>query len=152
MAESAAGDLSDREIVSARTFEAPRERVFEAFCDPSRLARWWGPNGFTSTVHALDPRPGGSWRLTMHGPDGTDYPSESVFLEVVKPARIVFRHLSSGHPYEMEISLEERGSGTRVTWRMRHATASECAKVRPFVVEANEQNFDRLAAELSRPG
>jgi hypothetical protein len=52
----------------------------------------------------------------------------------------------------MEISLDERGSGTRVTWRMRHATASECAKVRPFVVEANEQNFDRLAAELSRPG
>jgi hypothetical protein len=36
-----------------------------------------------------------------------------------------------------------------MTWRMRHATAAECAKVKPFVVEANEQNFDRLAAELA---
>ena len=71
-------------------------------------------------------------------------------MDVVRPARIVFRHVSSGHPYEMVISLEEQGGGTRVTWRMRHATADECARVEPFVVEANEQNFDRLAAELAR--
>jgi uncharacterized protein YndB with AHSA1/START domain len=143
-------DLPGREIISARTFDAPRERVFEAFSDPSRLARWWGPHGFTSTVHELDLRRGGAWRFTMHGPDGADYPSDSVFVEVVKPERIVFRHLSADHPYEMTISLDEQGGGTRVTWRMRHATASECARVRPFVAEGNEQNFDRLAAELAR--
>src|SRR5512138_1947517 len=90
------GDLSDREIVSARTFDAPRERVFGAFSDPSRLARWWGPKGFTSTFHEFDMRPGGAWRITLHGPDGADYPSESVFVDVVRPARIVFRHVSSG--------------------------------------------------------
>ena len=144
------GDPSDREIVSTRTFDCPRERVFGAFSDPYRLARWWGPRGFTSTVHEFDLRPGGSWRFTMHGPDGADYPSESVFLEVVEPERIVFRHVSAGHPYEMVISLEAQGGRTAVTWRMRHATAEECAKVKPFVVAGNEQNFDRLAAELAR--
>jgi uncharacterized protein YndB with AHSA1/START domain len=144
------GELSDREIVSARSFDAPRERVFVAFSDPSRLARWWGPSGFTNTVHEFDLRPGGAWRSTMHGPDGADYPSESVFVEVVKPERIVFRHVSAEHPYEMVITLEEQGRTTRVTWRMRHATASDCARVEPFVVEGNEQNFDRLAAELER--
>jgi hypothetical protein len=77
-------------------------------------------------------------------------PSDSVFAEVVRPERIVFRHVSAEHPYEMVGSLEEEGAGTRMTWRMRHATASECARVRPFVVEGNEQNFDRLAAELAR--
>jgi uncharacterized protein YndB with AHSA1/START domain len=144
------GALSDLDIVSARTFDAPRERVFEAFGDPARLARWWGPAGFTSTIHEYDLRPGGRWRLTMHAPDGTDYPSESVFVEIVRPERIVFRHVSAEHPYEMTISLDQQGDATRVTWRMRHASASECARVKPFVVAGNEENFDRLAGELER--
>lgn len=144
------GDPSDREIVSTRTFDAPRERVFEAIKDPVRLARWWGPKDFTNAVHEFDFRPGGLWRLTMRAPDGSEFPSESVFVEIARPERIVFRHVTAGHPYEMTISLEERGGRTTVTWRMLHATAAECAKVRPYVVEGNEQVLDRLAAELAR--
>ena len=70
---------SDREIVSTRTFAAPRERVFEAFSDPTQLARWWGPKGFTNTIHEFDLRPGGMWRLVMHAPNGADYANESRF-------------------------------------------------------------------------
>ena len=143
------GETSELEILSARTFDAPRERVFEAFSDPARLARWWGPKGFTNTFQEFDPRPGGTWRFLMHGPGGADIPNESVFVEVVRPERIVFRHVS-GHRFEMTITLAEQGGRTRVTWRMRHETARECAEVRPFVVDANEQNFDRLAEELAR--
>lgn len=142
-------DASDLEIVSTRTFEAPRERVFAAFSDPVRLARWWGPKGFTNTFQEFDLRPGGIWRFLMHSPEGVDYPNESVFVEVVKPERIVFRHLS-GHEFVMTVTLAEQGDGTRVTWCMRHETAKECAKVKSFAVAANEQNFDRLAAELDR--
>ncbi len=145
-------DASDRDIVSTRTFAVPRERVFEAFRDASRLARWWGPKGFRNTFETFDLRPGGTWRFVMHGPDGVDHPNESVFLAVEGPARIVFRHVSGDHPFEMTITLDEQGGGTLVTWRMRHETAEHCAKVRPFVVRANEQNFDRLAAELERMG
>jgi uncharacterized protein YndB with AHSA1/START domain len=145
------GELSERELVSRRTFHAPRERVFRAYSDPARLARWWGPSGYTNTFHVFDMRPGGVWRSTMHAPDGTDYPSESVFVEIVEPERIVFRHVSAGHPYEMAISLEEApGGGTTMTWRMRHPTRDECARIRAVVVAANEENFDRLAAELAR--
>ena len=152
VAAASEGDRAAREIVSTRVLDAPRERVFEAFGDPSRLARWWGPSGFTNTIHELDLRPGGAWRSTMHGPDGASYPNDSVFVEVVPAERIVFRHLSAEHPYEMTMSLEEQGGATRITWRMSHAPAAECAKVRPFVVAGNEQNFDRLAAELARGG
>jgi uncharacterized protein YndB with AHSA1/START domain len=140
-----------RDIVSARVFDAPRERVFEAFCDPALLARWWGPKGFTNTIHELDVRRGGSWRSVLHAPDGRDFGNESVFVEVVRPERIVFRHLSDDHPYEMTIALEEQDGGTRMTWRMRHETAEACEKVRPFVVPGNEENFDRLM-ELLAPG
>ena len=45
---------SDREIVTTRVFDAPRERMFDAFSDPDWLARWWGPTGFTNTFHEFD--------------------------------------------------------------------------------------------------
>jgi len=69
-AESA---TSDREIVLSRVFDAPRELVFKAWTDSRHVAEWWGPNGFTTTVHEMDVRPGGVWRFVMHSPDGVDF-------------------------------------------------------------------------------
>src|SRR4051794_34340238 len=65
----------DREIVATRIFEAPRELVFTMWTDREHVAKWWGPRGFTNTIHEMDVRPGGTWRFVMHGPDGTDYPN-----------------------------------------------------------------------------
>jgi uncharacterized protein YndB with AHSA1/START domain len=141
---------SDLEIVTKRVLDAPRERVFEAFRDPEHLARWWGPAGFTNTFQEFDLRPGGAWRFVMHGPNGADYPNHSVFVEVVRPERIMFDHVSRPQ-FRMTITLAELGdSQTTLTWRMGFATAVECAKVRAFAEGANEQNLDRLAAELTR--
>ena len=141
---------SDREIVTRRFLDAPRERVFEAFSDPARLARWWGPAGFSSTFHEFDFRPGGRWRFLLHGPNGADYPNESVFVEVVKPERIVFDHLSD-HWFRMTITLTARpASQTLITWHMLFETAAERDRIQAIVVEANEQNLDRLEAELAR--
>jgi uncharacterized protein YndB with AHSA1/START domain len=136
--------------VSSRTFDAPREAVFDAFRDPARLARWWGPQGFRNTFREFDLRPGGRWRFTMHAPDGADYENESVFVAVRPPELIEFDHLEPVHGFRMTITLAERGRATAVTWRMRFDDAAECAAVRHMVEPANEQNFDRLAEELSR--
>jgi activator of HSP90 ATPase len=68
---------TEREIILERIFDAPRELVFEAWTDPQRIGQWWGPRGFTTTVYGMDVRPGGEWRLTMHGPDGRDYKNRS---------------------------------------------------------------------------
>ncbi|HUM14879.1 MAG TPA: SRPBCC family protein [Candidatus Nitrosotalea sp.] len=141
--------MSDREIVTARLIDAPRERVFEAFRDPEHLSRWWGPKGFTSTFHEFDLRPGGVWRFILHGPDGASYPNESVFVEVVKPERIVVQHVSRPQ-FEMTITLADEAGKTRLGWRMRFETAAECARVKAIAVGANEQNLDRLEAELAR--
>lgn len=85
---------SDHEIITMWIFDTPREQVFEAWTDPYHLARWWGPYGFTNTFHEFDPRPGGVWRFVMRGPDGVDYPNKSVFIEIVRPERMVFDHVS----------------------------------------------------------
>lgn len=141
---------SDREIATTRVIDAPRERVFDAFSDPERLARWWGPAGFTSTFHEFDLRPGGAWRFILHGPNGANYPNESVFVEVVKPERIVFDHLSD-HWFRMTITLSTRpASQTLINWHMAFETAAERDRIRAIVTEANEQNLDRLVAEIRR--
>ncbi|WP_306590631.1 SRPBCC family protein [Geothrix sp. 21YS21S-4] len=141
----------DCEIVSRRVFAAPRERVFAAWTDPVHLAVWWGPKGFTNTFEAFEPVPGGAWRFVMHGPDGTDYPNQSVFVEVEAPSRLVFDHVS-GHRFRVVATFEAADGGTEVTFRMRFESAEACAEVRDFVVPANEENFNRLEAELGRMG
>lgn len=139
---------SGHEIVSTRVFAHAASVVFAAFTDDRKLARWWGPAGFSNTFHEFDLRPGGRWRFTMRGPDGTDYENESQFLEVVAPRRLVFRHLSRPE-FRMTITLADEPSGTRVTWRMEFASERQCARASRYAVDANEQNFDRLEALLA---
>lgn len=141
-------NVDDREVVSTRLFDAPRDQVFAAFSDPAQLAKWWGPDGFTNTIKKFDFRPGGDWHLTMHGPDGTDYRNESVFVKIVEPERIVFDHLRTMHRFLMTMTFSEFDGKTRLTWRQRFESAAELEKVRAFVPAANEQNFDRLASHL----
>ena len=85
-------ETDPRSIIGSRVFDAPRELVFAAFTDPKHLAQWWGPNGFTTTTHSFDFRPGGVWRFVMHGPDGRDYQNRVTYDEIVPPERIVYRH------------------------------------------------------------
>lgn len=148
--DPSAEHLSLHEIVTTRVLTAPRELVFRAWTDPDHLVRWWGPKGFTNTLQELDLRPGGRWRIVMHGPDGTDYPNESVFVEVVPPERLVFDHLEPIHRFRTTVTFAEESGGTALTWRMRFATVAEYDRVRSYVAAANEQNIDRLEAELAR--
>ncbi len=130
-ADSSAGALSDREIVTTRVINAPRELVFKAWTDPDHLVHWWGPKGFTNTFHEFDMRPGGIWRFVMHGPDGVDYKNKSVLFQVTA-------------------TFAEQAGKTKLTFQILFETAAECAKVKVYAVESNEQNFDRLEAQLSK--
>lgn len=150
-------DVKDREIVISRVFDAPRELVWEAWTKPENVARWWGPKGFTTTIHEMDVRPGGVWRHTMHGPDGTDYPNMSTFLEVVKPERIVYTHGGGkkggpGVQFEATWTFEAQDDKTRLTIRQLFPTAAmreEIVKTYRTVEGAN-QTLGRLADELAK--
>lgn len=141
---------ADREVVNTRLFAAPRELVFRAFSDPERLARWWGPQGFTNTIHEFDLRPGGRWRLLMQAPNGARFENESGFLEVVAPERVVLEHLEPVHRFRMTMTFEEEGGKSRLTWRLRFASEAEYNRVMGFIAAANEENFDRLEEELAK--
>jgi uncharacterized protein YndB with AHSA1/START domain len=80
--------LSDRELVITRVIAASRERLFQAWTQ--QLPQWWGPHGMTTPVCEMDLRTGGIFRTVMRAPDGQEYPTKGVFLEVIVPERIVF--------------------------------------------------------------
>jgi len=147
---------SDREIVLTRVFDAPRKMVWEAWTDPKQVGLWWGPKGFTTTIEVMDVRAGGVWRHVMHGPDGVDYPNESIFTDVVPYERLAYR-LTGGRKGGPAVKIEkittfdEEAGGTRVTMRMVFASAeARDQNVRDYgSIEGGKQTLERLAEHLS---
>jgi uncharacterized protein YndB with AHSA1/START domain len=135
-----------REIFGSRVLNAPRELVWKVFTEPVHMKEWWGPIGFTNTIHKMDVRPGGEWNFTMHGPDGTDYRNESHFAEVVKPERIVFVH-GPTPCFQTIIELSDQGSKTELRWRNIFDTDEDFKRaIEVFrAVEGLQQTFARLA-------
>ena len=155
--EGQIADTADREIVISRTFEAPRELVWEAMANPQHVVNWWGPNGFTTTIEKMDFRVGGVWKHVMHGPDGTDYPNSSVFEEIVKPERIVYSHGGgkAGGPaahFTATWTFEALGKQTRLTMRSVFDTAADRdLVVKEYgAIEGGKQTLARLDAYLAK--
>ncbi|MBK9063025.1 MAG: SRPBCC family protein [Acidobacteria bacterium] len=154
-AGASSSPTADREIATTRVFDAPRDLVWQAWTDPKHLARWYGPNGFTVTTHEMDVRPGGVWRLTMHGPDGTDYPNLTRYVEVVRPERLVYEHGSADRDedrFDVTLTFTDEGSGkTRVSMRMVCATRESRDRfVNVFgALQGNRQTMDRLENHLA---
>ena len=144
-------NTAGRELVISRLLNAPVELVWKMWTDPEHIARWWGPNGFTNTIHEMDLKPGGEWNLTMHGPDGTDYKNKSVFAEIVKHERIVYDHIS-GPKFRATITFHPKGQQTEIRWQMLFETAELLERtVREFgAAEGLKQNTERLAAYLEK--
>ena len=138
-----------REIATSRVLPFRRGDVYLAIADPQRIARWWGPEGFTSTTETCDFRQGGHWRFVFHGPDGKDYPNHNIFVLIEPARRVVIRHEDPTHGFRLTISLQDEGKGTRVGWQQVFDDASERDRMAPICIPANEQNLDRLHAEVA---
>jgi uncharacterized protein YndB with AHSA1/START domain len=134
-------------LATSRLLAASPIQVFAAFVSAERLARWWGPKGFRNTFQVFEPRPGGSWRFVMHGPNGANYPNDSTFEALVPGKLVVIRHLSQPC-FTLSIALAAEGAGTRLTWSQEFDSAAVRESVRGFAEPANEENLDRLEVEL----
>lgn len=141
-----------REIVMERDFAAPRDLVFRAYTEQEHVEAWWGPYGFTTTTYEMDVRPGGQWRYTMHGPDGTDYPNRMIYREVVRPERLSYAHDDDGKgeiSFDVTVTFEETEGGTRVTMRTITASPEVRDHLASFgAVEGGQQTLARLAEHL----
>jgi len=134
-------------LTAQRNVSFPPQAVYAAFADPTRLARWWGPRGFTNTFETFEFKVGGPWKFVMHGPDGSNYPNDCEFVELEPGKRLVIRHLSAPH-FTLTVTLLPSGSGTQVDWVQEFEDPKVAAAVRHIAVPGNEQNLERLDMHL----
>ena len=132
---------------TTREIPAAVDDIFTAFSDPERLALWWGPNGFTNTFNLFEFRNGGRWSNTMHSPNGGSPQNESIFELIETPNKIVIRHISLPR-YRLTIELSPSEHGTVVSWSQEFDDSEVAKRIEKIVVPANEQNLDRLTAEV----
>ena len=139
-------------VTFEREFAAPPEAVFGAYRDPDALKEWYGPDGFTITIIAMDFRVGGLLRFTMHGPDGTDYPNRIMYRDIVPGARIAYRHDSDvdddPRGFEVTVTFAPAGAGrTLLTMRSTFPSIEARNAVMKFgAVELGMQTVEKLAA------
>jgi uncharacterized protein YndB with AHSA1/START domain len=146
-------------LVMERTFDAPRELVWEVLTDPSRIPNWWGLSDHTMTVEEMDVRVGGRWRWVAHPPDSPDAPFKGEYLEVVPPERFVRTEIFDVEPFNdpsgaavETMTLEDLGGGrTKLVSRSKFPSAEvlEQALATGMIGGALE-SYDRLAAEIAK--
>ena len=140
----------DCEIVTTRIINFPKTLVFSAWANPNHLKNWWGPKGFTNTFSEFDFRVGGKWVFVMHGPEKGNYANECEFIKIDEPNLIAWKRISQPL-FNVVALIEEVGENkTKVIFKMIFDTEAECNKLKPFVVDKNVENFDKLETELSK--
>ena len=139
----------DSEIVSSRIVNFSIELVYRAWTEPDHLKKWWGPAGFTNTFNEFDFRVGGKWSFIMHGPDKGNYANECEFIKIESPSLVAWKRISKPL-FQVLATFEEISSEkTKIVFKMLFNTTEECNKLKPFVVDKNEENFDKLEKELT---
>ncbi len=152
--QNTAAVARDREVFASRLFDAPRHLVFRAWKDPIGISDWWGPRGFTTTTHEMNFAPGGTWRFTMHGPDGVDYKNKVVYREVIESERLVYDHSGEDETdhisFVATITFEDEGDKTRLNFRMVFPTVEERKHVEQFgALEGLNHAVERLSEQLA---
>jgi len=144
-----ANEPSGCELRISKTFRAPVELVWEVWTNPEHIKNWWGPNGFTTTIHKMDVVKNGEWLLTLHGPDGKDYPNKSIFQEIIFRKKIVFRHFNPN--FITTVNFEPNGNQTLMEWHMLFESQETFETVvKTFKAdEGLKQNVEKLEKYLS---
>ena len=137
------------ELYITRIYNAPVEMVWDAWTDPEQVKQWWGPRGFSLTTHSKDLKPGRRWVYTMHGPDGVDYPNNTLYYEVETYRKLVYDHgANENQPALFRVTVfftEEKGK-TKMEMTMSLETPEAAEQIKKFIKQAGgNSTWDRLA-------
>ena len=143
-------EFDGRQLHTTALLDAPLQLVWRAWTDAHHVAQWWGPKGFTNTIHTMELRPGGEWKLTMHGPDGKDYANRSVFLEIVPLQKIVFEHFNPH--FITTVIFDSLGAQTQIDWTLLF----DSVEMYEIIVKTHKadqgqtENLEKLTAYLAQ--
>jgi uncharacterized protein YndB with AHSA1/START domain len=149
---------SEREIMMARVFDAPRRLVFDALTKPDLLKRWmYGPPGWSFEVCEIDLRVGGAFRYVWRGPDGSRMGMGGVYREIIKPERLVATEKFDEAWYPGDavgtIVLVEQGGKTTLTQTLLYESReARDAVLKTPMEQGVTMSYDRLAELLAVVG
>jgi uncharacterized protein YndB with AHSA1/START domain len=129
-------DQNKEELVITRVFDAPTERVWQAWTNPEHMKKWWGPKEYSCPDCEIDLRVGGKYLYSMLGPDGKKIWVTGIYKEIIPNRKLVFSdsfgddkgnivpsedYGMQGMPLEMLVTviLDEEDGKTKMT--MTHA-------------------------------
>ena len=142
------------EIRITRVYDAPVRAVWDAWTIPEQVEKWWGPRGFTLTTHSKDLRVGGTWRYTMHGPDGTDYPNVTKYFEVEPYQKLVYDHGATDERpalFRVTVTFTETNGKTTMEMVSSLPSPEAAAEMAKFIKRAGgHATWDRLAEHLEQ--
>lgn len=145
-------------LILHRNFDAPRTLVWKAWTEGEHLMRWLCPAGFKVLFAQNDLRVGGKWRSGMRSPEGNEHIHCGEYLEIEKPARLVFTHTWERNDLEpraittITVVLNEQDSKTSMIFIQSGLATTESALSHQRGWTGAFDNLARLASELSRAG
>jgi len=154
--------VEERDVVLERTFDAPRQQVFEAYTDPGKIVKWWGPTGWLTEVYKMEVKPGGMWHYCMRGPENKESWGKATYHEVKAPERLKYTDSfadSEGNTVKdmpetiVTVNFVDFEGKTRLTSRIEFASTADMENVLAMgLVQGIDQTWDRLASYLSENG
>lgn len=142
------------EIRITRVYDAPVRAVWDAWTIPEQVEKWWGPRGFTLTTHSKDLRVGGTWRYTMHGPDGVDYPNVTTYHVVEPYQKLVYDHgATDDRPplFRVTVTFVEANGKTTMEMISTLPSPEAAREIAKFIKRAGgTATWDRLAEHLGQ--
>lgn len=141
------------EIRITRVYDAPARAVWDAWTIPEQVEKWWGPRGFSLTTHSKDLRVGGTWRYTMHGPDGTDYPNVTTYFVVEPHKKLVYDHGATDDTpplFRVTVTFTEAEGKTTMEMTSTLPSPEAAREMAKFIKQAGgNATWDRLAEHLA---
>lgn len=133
-----------------RTFNAPREKVFNAFIDPKAISSWWGPRSLKITIDKIEPVEGGSWRFIHKDASGNEFAFNGKYKEINKPCQIVqtlnFEGIPGNHELVETAKFEDIEGKTRVRTVSEYQNIADLEGMVGSGMEAGAtEGWDRLA-------
>jgi uncharacterized protein YndB with AHSA1/START domain len=139
-----------QELTYTRTWEAPRQLVFECMTTPEHLTHFWGPVGVSTPLANIkvDLRPGGVFETIMvNDADGAEYPMRGIFVEVVPPERLSWTEADVEGGMTTSITFNDLGDGRCETVAVQTKVPEQFAT--PEARAGMETSFDKMAAYMA---
>jgi uncharacterized protein YndB with AHSA1/START domain len=140
--------MSDISLTMTRIFDAPVERVFDAWLSKS-WGEWAGPPGVHGEVTVMEPRVGGRYQVEMHRAEGEPLKVGGTYREIVRPSRIVMSWKWEHEDADTLVTLDFRAIGSKTELRLNH-TGFATVERRDSHTNGWTGTLEKLAQQLAR--